>query len=212
MERLQRWFRRRRGRKLADKIWELHRTHGRVIRIIDVGGRPEYWEHVEISGAAEVVLYNLPPDDPSVLEGLIMPKGMSLEFGDARNMSEFSDRAFDLVHSNSTIEHVGGWSDILKVAQELKRVGITGWVQTPAWEFPVEPHFRAPLVHWFAKPTRAALLRFVGKYRGAPLEDRRRHVDRVNLLSKSEVQRCFPEARLMIERFALLPKSYICVW
>ena len=78
--------------------------------------------------------------------------------GDARNLSDYADGSVDLVHSNSVIEHVGGWADMRAMADEMMRVGRAGWMQTPAWEFPVEPHFRAPFLHWFGDPLRARML------------------------------------------------------
>ena len=74
--------------------------------------------------------------------------------GDACDLAGYPDRSVDLVHSNSVIEHVGGWPRMAAMAGELMRVARAGWVQTPAWEFPIEPHFHAPLVHRFASRCR----------------------------------------------------------
>ena len=93
------------------------------------------------------------PDRPSELQrGRARARGRGRgtgdifvrKVGDARNLSEYADGSVDLVHSNSVIEHVGGWADMRAMADEMMRIGRSGWMQTPAWEFPVEPHFRAP--------------------------------------------------------------------
>jgi len=92
------------------------------------------------------------------------------------------------------------------------RVAPHGWLQTPAWEFPVEPHFRLPFMHWLATPARAGLLRFSAPYRSKSRPERRFHAERINLLSRYECGLLFPEAHIETERVLLLPKSYIAVW
>ena len=46
--------------------------------------------------------------------------------------------------------------------------------QTPAWECPLEPHFRFPIIHWFARPTQARLLSLIGRFRGCSIVERRK--------------------------------------
>jgi hypothetical protein len=133
------------------------------------------------------------------------------EVGDARNLSRFADKSIDLVHSNSVIEHVGLWPDMCAMADEVVRVGRSGWIQTPAWEFPIEPHFRLPFLHWFGKPLQRALLLASRDYGSLSLRDRRLHIDRINLLSHGEFMALFPECQIFVER-VILPKSYVARW
>ncbi len=51
--------------------------------------------------------------------------------GDATQMVQFADRQFDVVFSNSVIEHVGGLAQQRLMAQEVRRVGQRFFVQTP---------------------------------------------------------------------------------
>ena len=134
------------------------------------------------------------------------------ELGDARNLGNHADKSIDLVHSNSVIEHVGYWPDQSAMAAALLRVGVSGWVQTPAFEFPIEPHFRLPFVHWFGQPLRCRLLAMSKNYRDYPIAMRRLHVDRTNLLSDAEVDALFPNCDIHVERCCLFTKSYVVRW
>ena len=60
----------------------------------------------------------------------------------------FGDAAFDVVHSNAVIEHVGGRERQELFVREALRVGRRVFVTTPNRWFPVEVHTRLPLVHW----------------------------------------------------------------
>jgi hypothetical protein len=102
-------------------------------------------------------------------------------------------------------------ADICDVAREALRVGRSGWIQTPAWEFPIEPHYRLPFLHWFAAPVRRRLLFASRDYRALNTRDRRFHVDRINLMSYAEFKALFPEAEIMVER-VLIAKSYVARW
>ena len=99
-----------------------------------------------------------------------------------------------------------------RLATEARRVAPTGWLQTPAWEFPLEPHFRMPFMHWFATPMRAALLRLAPGYRDQDRDSRRIHAERINLLSRTDLKLLFPGCEIKTERVALLPKSYVVQW
>jgi hypothetical protein len=206
----QSYFRKRRGRILAGRIADLSRSLGRPIRIVDVGGRSDYWENVGVENIASITVLNIESSDlgrPNTHQQMF-----SELIGDARALGDIPDGAFDFYHSNSVIEHVGSWSDMVAMAREARRVAPHGWVQTPAWGFPVEPHFRLPFIHWFATPVRASLLRFARSYGTQSRHARRLHAERINLLTRSEVGILFPDCTILVERFLLFPKSCVAVW
>ncbi len=203
-------FRQRRGRILANKIKILAGVKGCPLTVLDVGGRRDYWENVGFSGIGQIVLLNIDPSDlgrATPREDIFVDRVC-----DARDLKIFSNDTFDLYHSNSVIEHVGSWDDMKNMASEACRVAGAGWLQTPAWEFPIEPHFRLPFMHWLATPARASLLSLARYYRGQDLDARRNHAERINLLSKAEVRMLFPNFEVLTERYMLFPKSYIVQW
>lgn len=203
-------FRQRRGKILSDRIVRKAAALGRGVRVLDVGGRRDYWENVGFDGIESVTLLNV--DEADLGRPSARPELFTDRLGDARDLADIGPDEFDLYHSNSVIEHVGGWSDMKRMAQEAVRVAPAGWIQTPAFEFPIEPHFRLPFIHWFGTPIRSRLLWFAPPYRNQDIDARRSHAERINLLSRREVMTLFPGRTLQTERFAMLPKSFVVEW
>ncbi len=201
-------FRAARGRILRGQIAKLAKHFGRPIAVLDVGGRPDYWNNVGFENIAAICLLN---NDERELGRKTSSDLFVGEVGDARNLSNYADKSVDLVHSNSVIEHVGQWHDMCTMADEVLRVGLSGWIQTPAWGFPIEPHFRLPFLHWFAQPLRRMMLRASRDYGPMDIRDRRYHIDRINLLSRGEVRSLFPECEIFVERL-IMAKSYTARW
>lgn len=201
-------FRQARGRLLRAQIERLADHLGRDLRVLDVGGRADYWQNVGLGRIAHIDLLNY---DEAEFDRTAPADNFTNILGDATDLTDFAEKSVDFVHSNSVIEHVGGWPAMERMAREVVRVGQAGWVQTPAWEFPIEPHFRAPFLHWFGAPLRRSLLSLSPLYRHCGVAERRYHVDRINLLSKREVQTLFPDTDLHVERL-ILAKSYVARW
>lgn len=208
------YFRLRRNRALSSLIAQLPEP-----RILDVGGLPDFWLTVPAaSSAREIVILNSGSGEYSTIEEMLSSRGMSL----ARNMRvvagdacalEYADNEFDLVVCNSVLEHVGEWNNAERAAAELRRVAAHGWVQVPAYEFPLEVHYMRPFVQWFAEPTRAAILRLtVRRFRGYSPADFREMFERTRLLTKREMKFLFPKANYIAERFLGIRKSHIITW
>lgn len=141
-----------------------------------------YWRNVGVQGVARVLLLNTDRSEFVGETGGIPKELFEERLGDARDLSGFADGSIDLVHSNSVIEHVGGWPDIVAMAREARRVGRSGWIQTPAQEFPIEPHFHLPLVHWLGPTVLSSALRFspLPSYRKCSASERRAVVERAS--------------------------------
>lgn len=202
------YFRGKRFSAILDQIRAISARKGSC-RIIDVGGREEYWRPIlpQLDEAkASIMVVNLEKTQPK--------SGPLFEFsyGNACDLSRFADGDFDFAHSNSLIEHVGQWSQMRACAEEIRRVAAEYYVQTPYLWFPIEPHFRAPFFAWMPEQARARLLmRFDLGYigRAATLDQAMADVQSINLLDLAQMRALFPDATIRFERVALLPKSMI---
>jgi len=191
--------------KLVDKIC----AEKGECRILDVGGNTAYWRALgteSLGPRTRITLINLIGEEVG---------GTSFESlaGDARDLP-FVDSAYDIVHSNSVIEHVGSWGDMVRMANEIRRVAPRYFVQTPYYWFPIEPHFRLPLVHWLPEPWRRSLVMnrawgFIPQAHS--LDEAMAFLENIRLLDIRQYKRLFPDARIEIERVSLLPKSMIAI-
>jgi Methyltransferase domain len=178
-------------------------------RVLDIGGTPECWTLLPLS--PRVTLLNTPraKDDLAAAAEWVA--------GDGRDLP-FRDDAFDVVFSNSVIEHVGDRTSQQRFAAEVVRVGRAYWVQTPNRWFPVEQHLLTPLVHWLPRGLQRMLVpRFnVWQLVARPAEDRRRfytehYLRDVRLVSASELRGLFPGTHVIRERFLGWTKSLVAV-
>jgi hypothetical protein len=192
-------------------IGQVHQARG-AVRIMDVGGRALYWSalgdeflrrhHVTVN------LLNLASDlagtDSDVFRHQV---------GNACECPEWQDGAFDIVHSNSVIEHVGNWPMILRFAANCRRLAPYHFIQTPYFWFPVEPHFLFPFFHWLPRPIRVSIWmkRKLGqRSKAADLDSAiRKMEDEPYLLDLRMMRLLFPDSEILRERFFMLTKSLI---
>lgn len=176
-------------------------------RVLDVGGTPDCWRCLAV--LPRLVFLNTPRAREEVGESVAWVAG------DGR-LLPFADRAFDIVFSNSVIEHVGDADSQRRFAAEAMRVGRAYWVQTPNRWFPVEQHLLTPFVHWLPKRWQRAIVpRFTVwgiVVRTTP--DRRQfylrhYLDEVKLLDARELRQLFPRAQVIRERFCGWTKSLV---
>ncbi len=181
----------------------------RPVRILDIGGTNAFWEHRGWTERDDVhiVLINLFAE-PSAHANI------EARAGDATDLSDFPDGAFDIVFSNSVIEHLATMPRQRAMAAEVRRLAPLYWVQTPNFWFPVEPHFLTPGWHWLPKSVRVALLRRRRWGWRGPCPDRAEAtalVTEIRLMRGREISRLFPEATLTKERIGPFVKSFVAV-
>ena len=178
--------------------------------ILDIGGTASYWNTYghKIPKGVTISLVNLTREE--IPEGDIV----SSFIGDARSLNSFADKSFDIVYSNSVIEHVGLWRDMAAMAGEVRRLAPRYFVQTPNYWFPIEAHYRLPFFHLLPDPIKQSLL----------LRNRRGFVPKASdigeasaltqcafLLTKRQMRFLFPEATIEQEKFFGLTKSLMAI-
>jgi Glycosyl transferase family 2/Methyltransferase domain len=184
-------FRRRRMQLLREVLPLAPQT-----RVLDVGGTPLNWQWCD--PPPDVTITNLSSGD-IVADGRRLP---------------FREESFDVVFSNSVVEHVGGPDDQRAFAREVARVGRTYFVQTPNRYFPLEPHFLTPLFQFVPRSIQRRIARFAtvwGLVERPPQSAVDAVVQRLRLLTPAEMGRIFPDGRLHRERVLGLTKSLIAV-
>lgn len=177
--------------------------------ILDVGGLPGTWTTIAQS-SKRIDCLNLHPvkwDGNTNLKYRI-----TTTVGDGCALS-YADATYDIVFSNSVIEHVGDYQKQRAFAQEVRRVGTKLWIQTPAYECPLEPHFLAPIVHWLPIPIRRRILRWFIPW-GLIQKPTQDEIDKTilytQLLTKKQFAELFPDCVILTERLLMIfPKSYI---
>ena len=96
-------------------------------RVLDLGGCPEIWENASVP--LDITILNLPGGIPSYeldsLNARTSIHTLHLVEGDTCNVHQFPDRSFDIVFSNSVIEHVGPHEKQEALAREVVRLGKT---------------------------------------------------------------------------------------
>ncbi|MEP6905068.1 MAG: class I SAM-dependent methyltransferase, partial [Gemmatimonadales bacterium] len=179
------------------------------VEILDIGGTQQFWDLMlgDESHDIRVTLLNLDHQHvPS--ERFVSAQG------DARAMPELPSGSFDVVFSNSVIEHVGSYENQRQMANEIRRVGRRFFVQTPNKRFPLEPHFLFPWFQYLPVSTRAWLVNTfnVGWYKRIPdARAARAEVESIQLLTRKRFRELFPEARIHEEKIAGLTKSFVAI-
>lgn len=178
--------------------------------ILDIGGYPDNWlQHERVANRVDIL--NLtkteyePSDSPSHQIETVAGDGTALAY---------DDDSYEIVFSNSVIEHVGDWQAQQQFAAEARRVGKRLWIQTPAREFFFEPHYLTPFVHWVPLKHRHHAARFtlwalLGRHDRSAVRDM---VDEIRLLDYSEMLALFPDCEIRREKvLGFMTKSYIAV-
>src|SRR5580658_5778798 len=171
------------------------------MRILDLGGTPEIWNLLDAS--LEVTLLNLPEE--TARWETQCHRNFKFVSGDACFAEMFSDGSFDLVFSNSVIEHlaVERQNDF---ARTVRRLAPSWWVQTPSITFPIEAHCNLPF--WWHYP-QVAKEWWIEHWRRQENFFLMHQMQTTHALTKERMLSLFDHCEMFIETFLGLEKSYI---
>lgn len=177
----------------------------RTIQILDIGGTETYWERMGFSSdeTVHITLLNL-----ELLQ--IRNSSFTSVQANACDLSRYPDDQFDIVFSNSVIEHLFTFENQQKMANEVRRVGKNFYVQTPNYYFPLEPHWLFPFFQFLPFNVRVFLTQNFSLGHHPKCKDKAAAIERVKevqLLSEKQMKRLFPEGKVYRERFLGLTKS-----
>ncbi|MDG4828816.1 class I SAM-dependent methyltransferase [Solwaraspora sp. WMMD1047] len=175
--------------------------------IIDLGGRVDTWLAAPVR-PARVHVVNLEPAPADV------PDWAEVDHGDACALpAHLAARRYDLVFSNSVLEHVGGHERRVRFAEAVHALSDAHWVQTPYRYFPIEPHWIAPGMQFLPLAARASVARRwpLAHSPAKTRETALRQVLWTELVDRTQMRHYFPESRIRVERLLGVPKSLIAI-
>lgn len=175
------------------------------VSILDIGGTVEFWKAMHFEEAdVSITLLNLEP------AAAVNPPFYTIQ-GNATNLSGIADGSYDIVFSNSVIEHLYTWENQQKMAAEVHRVGKNHFIQTPNYWFPIEPHWVFPFFQYFPRFLKVCLTQHFSLGHISKTVDAaaaKRQVDEIRLLTKAEMKQLFPQSTLYKEQFKGFNKSF----
>ena len=179
------------------------------VEILDIGGTQQFWDLMLGADPANIRVTLLNTQHQTVSSSRFLSA-----VGDARFIPQFATGSFDVVFSNSVIEHVGDYAAQRRMANEIQRVGKRYFVQTPNKRFPLEPHFLFPWFQYLPVSIRTWMVNHfdVGWYRRiADPAAARAEVESIQLLTRRRFSSLFPAARIHEEKIAGLTKSFVAI-
>lgn len=174
-----------------------------AMKVLDLGGTPRFWRSAA-DRPAHITLVNIADeacDEP----------WMELRVGDACTPPVSGH--YDLVISNSLIEHVGGHWRRQQLADAIRELAPRHWVQTPNRYFPIEPHWVCPGFQFLPFDARVWVTQRwpLGHVHWNSEAAAVKAVHEIELVTPREMRHYFPESSLWMERWAGIPKSLVAV-
>lgn len=183
----------------------LNKLH-KPIKILDIGGTQAFWESLSFNEPdVEITLLNLEVQETT-------HSNFKSVKGDATNLSEYADKSFDIVFSNSVIEHLFTKENQVLIANEVKRVGKNYFIQTPNYWFPIEPHWVFPCFQYLPFGMKVFLTNNFDLGHIKKVNNKKKAIEQVReirLLTFKEMRQLFPDAEIYLEKFMGFNKSFV---
>jgi len=175
------------------------------INILDLGGKINYWENRGLAGNSDfrITILNLELEISNYLN-------IKNVMGNACDLNEYDDNSFDIVHSNSVIEHLNNFENQKQMALEAQRVGVKHIIQTPNKFFFIEPHYLIPFFQYLPKDFQFQILTKtkISRLKKWDKKFAKQYTEEIRLISFSEFKKIFPNSKIYFEKFLWMNKSF----
>lgn len=192
----------------------------RPVRVVDLGGTRGMWDRWGFSASDGLLItlannheYDRVGRDEKVEDaGYFMRENV-----DIRSLDPSYYERFDLVFSNSMLEHLYDRKHQQLVARSIVACGKPYFIQVPNRNSIVDPHFPHPLVPFFGAWPRSLQARALclsglrGGKRMPSVESALKRLENYVPLARSDLTDLFPNARIYTERLAGIPMSLVAI-
>ena len=195
------WFRNKRFKFFFDKI----NLMDKPISILDLGGKVKFWENRNLSGNPNflITIINLESEKSGY-------PNIETKVGNILELKSFKKKSFDIVFSNSVIEHLYNFENQKKIASEILRIGKKHIIQTPNKYFFIEPHYIFPFFQYLPSKIRYKILTKtkLSRLRKWDKKFARQYLKEIRLLTLNELKEIFPGSKIYQEKFFGMSKSF----
>jgi hypothetical protein len=189
------------------------------MRLIDLGGTVRFWESWGLAKQPllDVTLVNNHDRDKQYANDPVSLPNLHRLNADVLTLTAADFSKYDVIFSNSLIEHLPGRDLQRKLAQAIIDSGRPYFLQTPNKRSPLDPHFPRPYVPFFAAYPRALQARLLswsalGSGSASPSYDAAlTRLQNYFPLTARDVRQLFPRARIVMERPLGVPMSIIAM-
>lgn len=199
------WYFRKRRMKIFFRYVDQIQTG--MVSVLDIGGTVLFWKKMGVAGSQKIDITLL-----NIFEQSSDYENIHCIVGDATDMNAIPQRNFDIVFSNSVIEHLGSLDSQIAMAKNIQKIAAKYFVQTPNYNFPIEPHFLFPFFHYLPNRFKLFLLKNFSLGNYPVIRDKEKAqaaIDKIRLLHPKELKRLFPTCQIMFEKFLFFNKSII---
>ena len=189
------------------------------VRLIDLGGTVKFWEDWGLAKRPQldVTLVNNHDRDKNHEDDPITLPNLRRLRADVLSLTAEDFAQYDVIFSNSLIEHLPGRALQQQLARAIIDSGRPYFLQTPNKHSPIDPHFPRPYVPFFAtypRPLQARLLSWSSLGSGSTAPSYQAALQRLQNyypMTVNDIRRCFPRARVVVERPLGVPMSIIAM-
>jgi hypothetical protein len=189
------------------------------VRLIDLGGTVKFWEDWGLARRPQldVTLVNNHDRDKNHQDDPITLPNLRRLRADVLTLTAEDFAQYDVIFSNSLIEHLPGRALQQQLARAIIDSGRPYFLQTPNKRSPIDPHFPRPYVPFFAtypRPLQARLLSWSSLGSGSVAPSYQAALQRLQNyypMTVNDIRRCFPRARVVVERPLGVPMSIIAM-